>query len=257
MQSGKVIMRALYRAATNRANLCLSGVAALTALLMQSGALGLMAIGGYLLAVTVDMGRPVRWRQAVQDLRCEPPELPSIACVQDGHARELLSRIEKARTERSLVIRNLPRTAQLGAETTLERVCAMEESAGRLLQVLERVSQYLGTDPLGPARDELARVERAAETAAPRVRVEYEHARRAMAERLTALEYAEGCRTLLLAKLEALVGGLEAVSPGLMALELRQSTAAVLEEDPPLCELLDELHTLEEAAVSAARPLQA
>jgi hypothetical protein len=250
MQSGKVMMRALYRAATNRASLCLSGVAALTALLMQSGALGLMAIGGYLLALTVDLGRPARWRAAVQEVRRDPPVLPSIACLSDGHGRELLSRIEKARTERSLVVRNLPATAQAGADTTLERACVMEESAGRLLLVLERVSQYLAGDPIGPARDELARLERAAGTAAPRVRAEYENAHLAMSERLSALEYADGCRALLLAKLEALVGALEAVPPGLMALELRQATAAVLEENPPLHELLEELRTLEEAAMS-------
>jgi hypothetical protein len=257
MQPGKVIMRALYRSATSRASLCLSGAAALTALLMQSGALGLMAIGGYLLAVSVDLGRPGRWRAAVQEVRRDPPDLPSLACLHDSQARELLLRIEKARTERALVVRNLPATAQAGADATVERACAMEESAGRLLLVLERVSQYLAGDPIGPAREELVRLDRAAQNAAPKARVEYDNARRALSERLSALQYTDGCRALLLAKLEALVGGLEAVSPGLMALELRQATAAVLEDNPPLHELLEELHTLEEAAATAGQPMQA
>ena len=161
--------------------------------------------------------------------------------------RELLSRTEKARTERLVVARELAPHARTASETVMERACLLEESAVRLLHLLERVSRYLGGDPIAPVREELTRLERAASRATPRARAEYEAAQRALGGRLSSLEYADACRALLHAKLEAIVGGLEALPPALMALELRQCTASALSEDPPLSGLLDELNTLEEA----------
>jgi hypothetical protein len=257
MQRGKVLVRAMFRAATNRVSLCLSGVAALTALMLQSGTLGTMALGGYLVAVAVDFGRPRRWREAVQDVRRRPPPLPSPHSLSDSQARDLLSRIEKARTERLAVEKDLPPYARLGAETLAERACVLEASAVRLLELLERLSRYLGVDPILPVREEILRVERAAARALPPARAEYESALRALKGRLGSLEYAEDCRALVLAKLEAIAGGLEALPPALVAVELRQSAAAAFAEEPPLPGLLEELTTLEEAARTVAAPAEA
>jgi hypothetical protein len=248
MQRGKVLVRAMFRAATNRLNLCLSGAAVLSALMLQSGALGAMALGGYLAAVAIDLSRPHRWREAMQELRRSPPDLPSSGYFSDPTVRDLLSRIEKARTGRQVVERNLAPTARAAGQTLLERACALEEAGARLLHLLERVSCYLGTDPIAPVRQEMARLRRVSESAQPRARAEYEAALRAGSGRVAALEYADGCRALLQAKLEAIVGGLEALAPALMAVELRESTATALADEPPLPGLLDELDTLEEAA---------
>ncbi len=257
MQRGKVLVRAMFRAATNRVSLSLSGVAALSALVMQSGTLGAMALGGYLVAMAVDLGRPHRWREAMVDLRRAPPALPSCHALSDSQARDLLSRIEKARVERLAVEKSLPPYARASAETLLERACLLEGSAVHLLGLLERVSRYLGMDPIPPVREEIARVERMAARALPPARIEYESALRALGGRLASLEYADNCRSLLLAKLEAILGGLEALAPALMAVDLRQSTTAALADELPLPGLFEELHTLEEAARTVGAPAEA
>jgi hypothetical protein len=257
MQRGDVLFRAVFRAATNRLSLGLSGVAAMGALLIQSGTLGAMAVGGYLVAVTIDLTRPDRWRQAMRDLRREPPALPPVGCFSDGVVRDLLARMERARTERLLVEQSQSQLARTAAETLVERACALEASAARLLTLLERVNRYLGSDPIAPVRQEVVRVQRAADAAPPAARAEYQNALRALSGRLSSLEYADGCRALVQAKLEALVTGLEALPPALVAIELRQTTASALVDEPPLPGLLDELNTLEEAARTVGTPVEA
>jgi hypothetical protein len=250
MQRRRVFMRAMYRAATNRAILSVSGVAGATAMVMQSGALAVMAFGGYLVAFAVDLGRSARWRQAREELRTEPPPLPPGLSFCDGTARELIGRIEKARGQRSVVVENLARLARVGAQSALERACATEESAGRLLLLLERVSQYLSGGPIALAREARARLAQAASKAAPKVRAEYETAICVLSERVVALEFAENCRCLLVAKLEAIVSGLESLPPRLIAVELDQATQSALDDNAPLLDLLDEIRTLEEATIA-------
>jgi hypothetical protein len=257
MQRGDVLFRAMFRAATNRLSLGLSGAVAMSALLIQSGTLGALAVGGYLMAVAIDLTRPDRWRQAMRDLRRKPPALPPIGCYSDGTVRDLLARIERARSERLLVEQSQSQLARTAAETLVERACALEGSAARLLTLLERVNRYLGSDPIAPVREEVTRMQRAADRAPPDARAEYESALRALAGRLSSLEYAVNCRTLVQAKLEALVCGLEALPPALVAIELRQSTASALIDDPPLPGLLEELSTLEEAARTVGPPVEA
>jgi hypothetical protein len=248
---GRVFLRVMSRAVANRLGLSVSGVAMATALMLQSGTLAVTAVGCYLVALAVEVGRPSRWQQAAVELRDAPPELPSADCFSDSTAREFIVRLERARHERVVVVSSLTTVAREAVVGAVERACTMEEKAVPLLRLLERVSRYLSDGSTGLARDALTRLRQSADQTAPGLRQEYDEALYVMTERLAALEYSDNCRCLLVAKLEAIVGGLESVPARLMAVELGQATLSALDGGPSLHDLLEEIHTLEEASTVA------
>jgi hypothetical protein len=248
VRRGQVIWRAMYRAATNKVSLCLSAAAAVVGMVVQSGGLCAVAVGGYFLAMTVDLARQERWRQAVRELRREPPAMPSVCRYHDAVTRQLLLRIERARDERENACQSLPPAARARTDRLLENAANLEELAFELLEAFDRVTRYLGTDPLAPLRTDMSRLEHLQQQAPmPAVRAEYEGAVRALGQRLRALEQTEGWRSLLRARLEKLAGVLEVLPVALVELELRQAGAALLDADSPLESLADELCTLQEA----------
>ena len=241
----------MSRAAANRLGLSVSGLAMATALMLQSGTLALTAVSCYLVALVVEVGRPSRWQQAALELRHDPPELPSPEAYFDSTAREFIVRLDRARSQRAAVVNNLTTVSRVGVDGAVERACTMEERAVSLLRLLERASRYLSDGSTDLARDALTRLRHSAARAAPGLRQEYDEAMSVMAERLAALEYSENCRSLLVAKLEAIVGGLESLPARLMAVELGQATLSALDGGPSLHDLLEEIHTLEEASTVA------
>jgi hypothetical protein len=250
VRRAQVVGRAMYRAATNKVTLCLTAATAVVGMVFQSGGLCAIAVGGYLLAMTVDLGRNQRWRQAVRELRREAPAMPSVCQYHDGGARQLLLRIERARDERERVCRSLAGpAARTQTDGLLESAAALEEMAFVQLDAFDRVTVYLGTDPLAPLRADLARLEKMQQHApTPAVRAEYEAAVQAVAGKLRALERTEGWRELLRARLEKFAGVLEALPVALVELELRQASAvAGRDGESPLEAMADELNSLQEA----------
>jgi hypothetical protein len=250
---GRVLVKVLWGAATNRVSLAFSTAGAMGALLFQSGALCAMAAGGYLLAVAVDLGRATRWRAAIQEVRREPPPLPSSLSFVDLVARTLMGRIERARADRVDALASPALATFAGVDTLAETAAELERSAGLQLVLLDRLGRLLGVEPIAPLRTELLRLERVADVAAPAPRAEYERALKALHERLRSLEQAATSRALLLARLEGVVAGLEGLPTRLVALELQQSTL-LLGRGPAVEELLAELQALEQAVRSGAGP---
>jgi hypothetical protein len=251
----KVLKRAVVKAAGNPATMAAAAAIAGTALLLGSGLLGMLALLGYVLAVAFDLGRPARWREAIKHVRSEPPSLPPATLFMTDAARDLLLRLERARCDRISTLQSLPGPTQESCETLLHRAGALEEAATRILPVLDRICRHLGADPTGPLRLEVLRVERAAATAAAEsIRADYEHTLSVLGERVRVLERGEQLRALLLARLEVILSELEALGPGLLALDLQQSAAAVLDNLPAGDGPMQELQTMEEAVASVLPP---
>jgi hypothetical protein len=254
----QVIGRAIYRAATSKLGLSAAALATAAGMVWQSALTCAVAAGGYLVAVSLDLRRNGRWRQAIRELRRQPPPLPSICRYHDMGSRQLLLRIEHARDERDRACRSLP--AQAHVDQLMESAAALEGLAFRLLDGFDRVTTYLGSDPLGPLRADKLRLEQMALHTAGHLtaaRAEYAGALGAVARRMRALEQTDGWRALLRARLENIAGVLEALPAAMVELELRHATAAVLEAESPLASLYEELYTLEEASSAVLRPLAA
>jgi hypothetical protein len=255
MMRGRVLVKAIWGAATNRVSLFFSAATAVGALLFQSGALCGVAVGGYVLAMAVDLGRTTRWREAIREVKREPPALPSSLSFGCPLARNLMGRIERARAERLEALGARSSDGFAGLDTLAETAGDLERAAGDQLVLLDRLARLLTADVLDPVHGEMSRLERAAASAAPAAGADYDRAMTALSDRVRSLEQAEASRALLLAKLEGIVGGLESLPTRLVALDLQQSTHALLDRGPPVDELLVELQALEQAArVNPHRP---
>jgi hypothetical protein len=247
----------VYRAATDRMTLSLSGALAVGALFLQSGALGLVAAGGYVVSLTMDLVRSDRLRLAREELRRCPPPLPLAEGFSDQMVREFLARVAKARDERESALASLANSARASTDTLIQDAFDSEADLAGLLDALERVNRYLGADARGPIAAELTRIQQAAAAApSPAVRVEYDRSVAALSASLRSLGEVESCRALLQAKLEAIVGTLEAVPLRLMALDLGQRTAAAIEQVSAPEPIMQELATLEEVATADSAPMR-
>ena len=251
MKRGRVLVKAVWGAATNRMSLFFSAATAMGALLFQSGTLCGVAVGGYVLAMAVDLGRSARWREALREVKREPPALPSSLCFVCPLARNLTARIERARAERLEALSARGSASFAGLDTLAETAGDLERAAGEQLIMLDRLARLLAADVIEPVRSEMARLQRAAAEATPAAGPDYERALMALSDRVRSLEQAEASRALLLAKLEGVVGGLESLPTRLVALELSQSTHQLLDCSPSVEELLAELQALEQAARAA------
>jgi hypothetical protein len=244
----RVLRRAIFKAVTNGAALAAGTITAFTALLLGSGLLGLLALGGYLVGVAIDLSRPRRWREAIEHVRSESVNLPPATMFSADATREVVLRLERARTARICALEVLPASTKNACRSLLEKPGALEEAAVQMLPVLDRVCCHLVTNPIEASRLEMMRIERAAAVAPPSVQADYERALEVVADRLRLLEHSEQLRAALLGRLEVVLCELESLPTALVALDLQQTAGRCLEEPAPAPGLLQDLQAIEEAA---------
>lgn len=258
VESRKVIARALVKAATNRVSLSCSGAVVCGSLVFHSGLLCAVAVGSYVTAMVVALSRRKLWREAADDLRRQPPVLPHPTTFDEIQAREYLVRVANSRLARERALEPMQATAASRAQNIADKASTLEESALRLMFVLERMGRFLGGDAAAPLRLDLKRLqERGANATLPATRLEYHRAVATLGRRLSSIERTEAWRGLVLAKLEAIVGALEGLPPRLVQLDVWQATAAALEDSPALDVFTEEIEVMEEAAALALGPSDA
>lgn len=248
----RLVRHALWRACANRLTLLASGAVAGAGFVFQSGELCLLAVGGYAVAVAVDLRRATRWREAAQHVRDEPVALPSTCRYDDPVTRELLLRIERARGAREAAVARLSAVDRSQVRSLLVQTSSLEQLAVQMLDAFDRLTVYLGADPVAPLVAEQQRLERlqAAEPQDPEVRQEYQRALASVAQRLRSLMHLCRWRAILRGKLEGVAGALDAMPAALIETELRRSSAGLLATDLPVDMLTDELRALHESGMA-------
>jgi hypothetical protein len=253
----KVFLRALSNTAFDRVNLGVLAAIAGGGMVFQSAPFLMMAAGGYLSAVVADLTRSDAWRRAAAELRSEPPVLPPASDYDSPTSREMLGRLDRARTQRAtLAARSStpygdPREVELQ-----ERAVAVEAAALRALAALDRVTTYLADQAPALLRREVGRLQELAHDASSaEARADYERALALLTSRLHSIEQIEERRGVIHAKLEAMIGFLEILPVEVMKLDLLKTSGLVLEDEPSLGRLAEELETIENAARAIARPL--
>ncbi|HEY0712208.1 MAG TPA: hypothetical protein VGF45_06020, partial [Polyangia bacterium] len=159
VEGRRVIARALVKAATNRVSLSCSGAVVCGSLLFQSGLLCAVAVGSYVTSVVFALSRRKLWRDAAEDLRRCPPVLPHPTTFDELASRESVIRVANARLARERALEPMRGTAPARAQAICDKASALEESALRLMFVLERMGRCLGADAATPLRLDLKRLQ--------------------------------------------------------------------------------------------------
>jgi hypothetical protein len=207
---GRVVSHGLVRAATRRLSLCLAGVTATGALLLQSWEMLAASMMGYFALMTWDLSRASFWRQTLREVRRMPPELPNALDFRDDAARDFVHRITASRAERGRVLEQGEPSLPERVSNQLEALVQLEARALTLVGRVEELSRFLSEKNICGLRDDRVRLERATEVAAtPRMRSEYRKACVAADEELAALHEILSARDFLGAKLEVAVRTLE------------------------------------------------
>jgi hypothetical protein len=250
-ERGKVFRRAIFKASCGGATVVVPAGAALSALLLDSGMLGILSLLGYAVAVIANLARPERWHQAAREIRYQTPRLPSGSEFSETGTRDFCDRLHRARADRKAAVAKLAPGSRVLADDVLQNAIALEQKALRLLPVLDSVGRERLADAIPPVRGELARLERAAARSEDNTRAEYERAVELARERLRALQAMERCYLMLTARLDAVACALETLGPSLACFEVQQATACVLEGEPGAETLTSELRALRETSLPA------
>lgn len=247
-RTGRLFWAAVWGAAGHRLTLFSSGLTAGAGLLMQSMTLFAIAGAGWLVSFTVNLSRTQIWREAVERLDLEAVELPLESSFQDPAARQFLSRLGAARADRGNVWRDLGPTVAARAKAITSRSAELERAALTFVRALERAAVHLAGS--GRLRAELDRLERIRVSGAPLVESEAELTRRALAERLAAVEQLDRWRTAITGRLESILTVLEGVPVRLAHAEALQATTRTLADHGALESLRAELEAVEAAAAA-------
>lgn len=254
----RVVSTGVTRAALTKMNLILPGAVVATAFALESWLLAGIAAASYLVGVATDLGRPTFWRKVLHEVRRKPPALPVETDLLDLSARDLLGRIERARSDRIEVLDRVPPAFRERVDELLETVAELEEAALAAVRVTDRLGRYMLRHEARSAEEDRRRLETLAMKAPPHLRLEYGRAIAALHQRLAAIEETSSYRALVLAKLEAMVSTLEMLPWRLVHLEAAEATSAAVGAAGDRLEvdaLVSELHNLAEGAASACPEL--
>lgn len=258
IRPGRVVWRAVGRAAVQPTALCAGGAMAVVATALHSGTLFALGLAAYAASAALALVRRGFWRNVVEAMRREGPSLPVYVDSWDPGARVLLSRLTNARFARQEASEQLPPASPVRAAAA-ERAAELEEMAVQLVRAGARLGEHLSPDTRGPLRDHVRWLSERAEAAAPDARAEYQRAMTALQQKLTGIEELERKRQLIVARLEAVVCTLEALGEDLLESPLRAAADHALADDFPLMRALDEMSPVElasESGAGAARGLQ-
>src|SRR4051794_7394326 len=217
METSNEVMRAgLRKALCAPFKLMMFGLGTAGAALADSWLLLGLAALGYAVSLALDLSRQDFWREVVETERRRTPPLPDPDTLFEGEARAALYRLQEG-------VRCLERAAPpSGAkEGFRERVVALEQEVVRLVGALQRLDRFMGDHPLGGAEwDARATDQSIAEAGESRVHRERLWHHRVAHDRLREIEEADADRRLLVARLKATVGTLEALACRLARPEL-------------------------------------
>lgn len=247
-RTGRLFWVAVWGAAGHRLTLVSTGLTAGAGLLMQSLTLFAIAGAGWLVSFTVNLSRTRVWREAVERLDLEAVELPLESSFQDPVARQFLSRLGATRADRRNVLHDLGPTVAARAKAIMIKSAELERASLTLVRALERVAVHLGGS--GRLRAELDRHERARTSGLPLIEREAEWTRRALTERLAAIEQLDRWRTAVTGRLDSILSMLEGVPARLARAEALQATTRTLADEGALESLREELEAVEIAAAA-------
>jgi hypothetical protein len=254
----RVFFAGLLKAATGRLNLCMGGMAAAGALILESWLVFGVTAGSYAMAVMLDLWKPGLWRAVGLELRRRPPPLAHPQDLIDDEARSYARRLAKARDERQRALDAAPRPYRHWEQAmkVIEVAGDVERRATDLIATFERLAHYLSDKNLAKSRLQLEQA--SMWTAAPETkgtlstRADREIACRVAEETVLALEALVAHKEAIGARIETLALGLEMLPHRILLAGMREEDARPAVSPSPLLELDAELRRLEEVAAAGA-----
>jgi hypothetical protein len=238
IRPGKLVLRAMVRAAIHPSGLCAGGTLTIAALFWQSGALLGLAAAAYCSVALSALFRRRFWERAADGLRRQPPPLPLTHDFVDPAVRTFVCRLANARFAREEALQRVPDSSRAGTETT---AADLEETALKLLYALDRVAIHLTPDTRSSLRAQIDRLTGDAQDAVPAVRAEYGRAVGVLQEKLDMLEALDNRRQLLAARLETVVSALDALAEHLFHAPLRNAADQALADDVALTRITEQI----------------
>lgn len=243
----RVLGVGLLRAAGNRFNVAMAGVATAGALLLGSWVLlGVTAVS-YGLAIALDVTRAGFWNRVIKDVRRRPPRLPLETDLVDEAGRSFVRRLLAAREERERALGAASIDLRRCDEQTLgllEVASEVEGHAEQLLERLDRLGRYLSDKNIFKSRAQLG--DPPAVAAAPDGTIpDRTLAFRAAHDRLSALEDLVSHRQALVLRLEVLVSSLEMLPNRILRAYMMDSAGITMGSDATPAELFAQVARLE------------
>lgn len=246
----RVFFSGLLKATTGRLNLCMAGLTAAGAWMLESWVVFGVSAGGYAAAVMLDLWRPALWRTVGAELRRRGPVLSEELDFGDEDARSCVRRLANAREERgrALAVTREPHRGWEQVRSVLEVAAAVERQVVELIPTFDRLARYLSDKNLAKSRLQLeqAAMWKAGPERAAAIRAERELAYRAAEERVQALEALVTHKDAIAARLDALLQGLEMLPHRLLVAAMQEEIARPTSVPSPLLEMETELRRLEE-----------
>lgn len=244
----RVLGLGLLRAAGNRLNVAVAGVATAGALLLGSWVLLGMTAVSYGMAIALDMTRAGFWDGVIKDVRRRPPRLPLETDLVDESGRSFVRRLMAAREERERALGAASVDLRHCDEQTLgllEAASEVEGHARTLLDRLDRLGRYLSDKNVFKCRAQLGEAAPGAESP-DSVGSDRALAFRAAQGRLAALEDLVSHRHALVLRLEALIATLEMLPNRIVSAYMTDTAGTTVGlETTPAAELYAQLARLE------------
>jgi chromosome segregation ATPase len=248
--------RVLARSAAGAVNLTVAGAGALSAAALHSWPV--LALGGvaYAALVAWDLATPGFWRETLSGNSKEEvsARLPDADSLRDARVRDAVRAITAARAQLERTLKEAPESVRSHLELVLSSLHELEGRAARLAVRGEELARFLGQVDPGAVREQLRlAAEQAAGTRDAEARAQYESARAAREEQLSALVDIDAARERVLANLSRIAAtyqGLPAKVMRLHALDAQATESMYGDLNEELGRMNGELGAFEETLKS-------
>ncbi|PTL81907.1 hypothetical protein [Vitiosangium sp. GDMCC 1.1324] len=222
----RYLPKVLARSAGSTLHLVVAGSSALIAAAMHSWAVAALGGAAYAALVAWDVMSPGFWKETLSGRSEEEQKLPAPGRLEDPRIRDWVRAIHQAREELTRMLEGAPDGVMSHLGLALSSLGELELRAVRLVRRGEELSRYLRTVDPGAVREQVRQLgEQIRQARDAEAREQYESARRAREEHLTALMDIHAAHERVLANLSRIAATFQGLPAKVMRLRALDAQA--------------------------------